>query len=46
VLDKIGSVGRALAHVEVSIRTANGETLAPGKTGKIWLRGPKITPGY
>jgi fatty-acyl-CoA synthase len=45
-IDKIGSVGRALAHVEVSIRTANGETLAPGKTGEICLRGPKITPGY
>jgi fatty-acyl-CoA synthase len=45
-IDKIGSVGRALAHVEVSIRTANGETLAAGKTGEICLRGPKITPGY
>jgi fatty-acyl-CoA synthase len=39
-------VGCALAHVEVSIRAANGETLAAGETGEICLRGPKITPGY
>jgi acyl-CoA synthetase (AMP-forming)/AMP-acid ligase II len=45
-IEKIGSVGRALAHVEVSIRAANGETLAPGESGEICLRGPKITPGY
>ena len=45
-IEKIGSVGRALAHVEVSIRAGNGETLAPGETGEICLRGPKITPGY
>jgi len=45
-IEKIGSVGRALTHVEVAIRGSNGETLAPGETGEICLRGPKITPGY
>jgi len=45
-IEKIGSVGRALAHVEVSICDANGETLAAGEAGEICLRGPKITPGY
>jgi acyl-CoA synthetase (AMP-forming)/AMP-acid ligase II len=45
-IEKIGSVGRALAHVEVAILGPDGETLAPGETGEICLRGPKITPGY
>jgi fatty-acyl-CoA synthase len=45
-LEKIGSVGRALAHVEIEIRDENGQTLPPGVTGEICLRGPKITQGY
>jgi len=45
-IEKIGSVGRALAHVEVAILGPDGETIAPGETGEICLRGPKITPGY
>jgi fatty-acyl-CoA synthase len=45
-LEKIGSVGRALAHVDVEIRGAAGEVLAAGETGEICLRGPKVTRGY
>jgi fatty-acyl-CoA synthase len=45
-LEKIGSVGRALAHVEVEIRGSDGQRLAPGDTGEICLRGPKVTQGY
>jgi fatty-acyl-CoA synthase len=45
-LEKIGSVGRALAHVEVEVRGPEGQRLAPGDTGEICLRGPKITRGY
>jgi fatty-acyl-CoA synthase len=45
-IEKIGSVGRALAHVEVEIRDADGRTLPPGATGEICLRGPKVTRGY
>ena len=45
-LEKIGSVGRALAHVELEIRGPDGQPLAPGDTGEICLRGPKVTPGY
>jgi fatty-acyl-CoA synthase len=45
-IEKIGSVGRALAHVEVEIRDAMGNTLGPGEGGEICLRGPKITRGY
>ncbi len=43
---KIGSVGRAVPHVEIEIRDDAGRTLAPGDPGEICLRGPKITPGY
>jgi len=45
-IEKIGSVGRALAHVELEIRDDMGRTLPPGHIGEICLRGPKITAGY
>jgi acyl-CoA synthetase (AMP-forming)/AMP-acid ligase II len=45
-IEKIGSVGRALAHVEIEIRDAEGGSLAAGTSGEICLRGPKITKGY
>jgi fatty-acyl-CoA synthase len=45
-IEKIGSVGRALAHVEIEICDANGTALPPGATGEICLRGPKISQGY
>jgi fatty-acyl-CoA synthase len=45
-LTKIGSVGRALMHVEVSIRDDDGMALPAGEQGEICLRGPKVTCGY
>lgn len=45
-IEKIGSVGRALAHVEIEIRDETGRTLPPGASGEICLRGPKIFKGY
>jgi fatty-acyl-CoA synthase len=45
-IEKIGSVGRALSHIEVEIRGPEGQRLAPGDTGEICLRGPKVTQGY
>jgi fatty-acyl-CoA synthase len=45
-IEKIGSTGRALAHVEVEIRDEFGRRLEPGVHGEICLRGPKITQGY
>ena len=45
-IEKIGSVGRALAHVEIEIRNEEGQTLPAGESGEICLRGPKVTQGY
>ncbi len=45
-IEKIGSAGRALAHVEVSIRDDEGKPVAARGIGEICLRGPKVTPGY
>ncbi len=45
-LEKIGSVGRAAPHLDVSIRNDAGRTLAAGETGEICLKGRKITAGY
>jgi fatty-acyl-CoA synthase len=45
-IEKIGSTGRAIAHVEIEIRDEDGNKLPPHVDGEICLRGPKITRGY
>lgn len=45
-LEKIGSTGRAIAHVEIEIRDDAGKALQAGATGEICLRGPKPSKGY
>ena len=45
-IEKIGSTGPAIAHVEISIRDDEGAVLASGEAGEICLRGPKVTKGY
>jgi fatty-acyl-CoA synthase len=45
-IEKIGSTGRPIAHVEIEIRDESGKTLPAGTTGEICLRGPKVTKGY
>jgi len=45
-IEKIGSTGRAIAHVEIEIRDDAGKRLPSGENGEICLRGPKITQGY
>jgi fatty-acyl-CoA synthase len=45
-IEKIGSTGRPIAHVEIEIRDDAGNRLPPGENGEICLRGPKVTQGY
>jgi fatty-acyl-CoA synthase len=45
-IEKIGSTGRALAHVEITIRDNDGTVLPAGTEGEICLRGPKVLPRY
>jgi fatty-acyl-CoA synthase len=45
-IEKIGSTGRAIAHVELEIRDDEGNRMPAGKNGEICLRGPKVTRGY
>ena len=46
VLPRIGSVGRPLLLAEVKLVNAQGEPVATGDAGEMWVRGPGVTPGY
>ncbi len=38
--------GKPLSGVETRLLAANGEEVAPGKTGVLWIRHPALSPGY
>jgi long-chain acyl-CoA synthetase len=42
----VGSVGDAVAGVEVQIRDGQGHLMEQGQEGEICVRGPNITSGY
>ena len=44
--ERLGSVGRAQAAVEVAIGDGAGRFLPPGETGEIMVRGRTVMPGY
>ena len=41
-----GSVGRAYPHVEISVRSSDGVTVAPNTQGDLWVRSPYSFAGY
>ncbi|WP_181784807.1 class I adenylate-forming enzyme family protein, partial [Pseudonocardia pini] len=43
---RLGSVGRPLPAVEVSVRDAEGGVLPPGERGEIWVRGEQVSGEY
>jgi long-chain acyl-CoA synthetase len=42
----VGSIGLALAEVEMSVRDGDGNPVAIGEPGELCARGPHITTGY
>lgn len=45
-IEKIGSTGRALPHVQLAVVDDAGNPLPAREQGEICLRGPKVTRGY
>ncbi len=46
LLEKKGSVGKAIPGVELKVVEANGNPVKPGETGEIIARGPNVMLGY
>ena len=46
IMDKVGSCGLPVMHLDARIVDQQGEDVARGETGELWVRGPSITPGY
>lgn len=43
---KPGSVGKAIPGTEIYLLSPEGEAVAPGKTGILYVRGPHVMLGY
>ena len=43
---RLGSVGRPLPILELSIRGPNEEVLGPNQTGEVWVRGEQVSGEY
>jgi long-chain acyl-CoA synthetase len=46
LLEKIGSIGRAIPGVELTVRDENGKPCKPGDVGEIVAQGENIMVGY
>jgi len=46
VRQRLGSVGRPLPNVEITVRGADGEVLPPHEHGEIWVRGEQVSGEY
>jgi len=43
---KPGSCGYPVPHTQLRITADNGDEVADGESGELWVRGPSITPRY
>ena len=43
---RLGSVGRALPSVEITVRDTRGLEVEPRSVGEIWVRGPQVSGRY
>lgn len=41
-----GTIGLPLSSTEVSIRDEQGDEVAQGESGEMWIRGPQVMRGY
>lgn len=41
-----GSIGLPLPGIDIAIKDDEGQSLPPGQTGEICIRGPNVMPGY
>jgi len=46
VRQRLGSVGRPLPTVEISIRDPHGESVPDGQRGEVWVRGEQVSGEY
>lgn len=45
-IEKVGSIGTPLLHLEYRIVDENGIDVPVGGVGELWVRAPNISPGY
>jgi fatty-acyl-CoA synthase len=43
---KLGSIGKPLMFTEARLAGEDGQEVAPGEVGELWLRGPHVCRGY
>ena len=41
-----GMIGLPIPNTEVELRNGQGETVAIGEAGELWIRGPQVMQGY
>ncbi|WP_348944936.1 AMP-binding protein [Chitinibacter sp. FCG-7] len=41
-----GMIGLPISHTDAQIRDSDGNVLAPGQTGELFIRGPQVMQGY
>ncbi len=45
-VSKAGSIGKPLLYTELRLVDADGNDVAAGEVGEMWLRGPHVSKGY
>lgn len=45
-VSKIGSIGKAIAHVKIRVVNDEGKDAKPGEIGEILTQGPSVSKGY
>ena len=43
---KLGSIGKPMLFCEARLIDTNGDDVAAGEVGELWLRGPHVSKGY